>query len=51
MNEIERIFVNKWRNKKLKNKSFISKKISSLKNYLKKVYPKQKSIVAIKEFE
>ena len=43
MNEIERIFVNKWRNKKLKNKSFISKKISSLKNYIKKVYPKQKS--------
>jgi len=35
MSEIEKIFFNKWRNKKLKNKSFISKKIHFLKNYIK----------------
>ena len=42
MNELERVFVKKWKNKKLKNKSFLSKKISLLKNYLKKLYPSQK---------
>ena len=43
MSELERIFLNKWRNKKFKSKSIISKKIFFLKNYLKKLYPKQKN--------
>ena len=43
MNEVERVFFNKWQNKKLKNKSFLSKKIRSIKNYLKKLFQKEKS--------
>ena len=43
MSELERIFLNKWRNKKFKSKSIISKKIFYLKNYLKKLYPKSKN--------
>tara|TARA_Y100000590_G_scaffold262420_1_gene294477 strand:- start:1472 stop:2365 length:894 start_codon:yes stop_codon:yes gene_type:complete len=43
MNEVERIFINKWRKKKLKNKSFISKKINNLKNYFKKLFSRQKN--------
>tara|TARA_Y100000389_G_C17360848_1_gene463664 strand:+ start:58 stop:951 length:894 start_codon:yes stop_codon:yes gene_type:complete len=42
MNEIERIFLNKWKNKKLKNKSFLSLKVNLLKNYFKKLHSKQK---------
>ena len=43
MNEVERVFFNKWQNKKLKNKSFLSKKIRSIKNYLKKLFQREKS--------
>ena len=43
MNEVERVFFNKWQNKKLKNKSFLSKKIRSIKNYLKKLFQIEKS--------
>ena len=42
MNELDRIFLEKWKNKKLKNKSFISKKISFLKSFLKKLFISKK---------
>ena len=46
MNEIERFFLNKWKIKKFKNKSLISKKISLFKSYLKKLYPIPKKDIA-----
>ena len=48
MNELDRIFLEKWKNKTLKNKSFISKKISFLKSFLKKLFiSKKKGITKI----
>ena len=41
MNEVERIFISKWREKKLENKSFISKKFRLFKNYIKKFLSKR----------
>jgi hypothetical protein len=38
MNELERIFIKKWQDQKIKDKNFLSKKFRLLKNFIKKIF-------------